>query len=278
MKSTDGTRRFDRVLTDLLIPPNGGCVIRSQNLLPYVIITSTLPPSMVERCFVTAASTSAMCMMTCLLLVFPLALPPCKRYLFFNGRYLTGPSIQTWALLKCGSWLKNNRAICSCGTQCERAKRILARAFFSLCEPVSRHRTPNILRTCRLPESHEVHEHGVPWEFSACLFFPSLRMAQGAPFEANNHGPIELFIRRARGCTANAAGPVALILDRKGSVVQCGRRRRSPCSRQRNVGHKIDPCSLPPGGGRQPSSERGQRSEHQLEFFYRSPRVVRSNH
>ena len=42
------------------------------------------------------------------------------------------------------------------------------------------------------------------------LFFFSLRMAQSAPLEANIHGPIELCIRRARGSTANAAGPGAL--------------------------------------------------------------------
>ena len=43
------------------------------------------------------------------------------------------------------------------------------------------------------------------------FFPPSLRMAQSAPHEGNTHGPIELFIRRARGRTANVAGPVALI-------------------------------------------------------------------
>ena len=48
---------------------------------------------------------------------------------------------------------------------------------------------------------------------SVCAFFsPSLRMAQGAPFEANKHGPIELFIRSARVRTANVADPVALFL------------------------------------------------------------------
>ena len=182
---------------------------------------------MVER-----ASISAMCLMSFCLLVFHSKFPPCKREFLLIGKEPkrsinldVGSSSSAgfgWEIIVPFAVLEHSVNEPSVSLHVH---------VFLLCEPVSRHRTPNILRSCRLPESHEVHDHGVPWEFSACLFSPSLRMTQSAPFESDNHGPSELSSEGQRGRKANAAGPVALFLT-AGAVAQCGKRRRSPCSRQ----------------------------------------------